>query len=78
MRPSAILLPIIIAISGCDQAPTNSTAPAPQRSAESMSPDREKAVADQMVRQGVSRTDADATTKAIFDAEREFRKSNPR
>ena len=36
--------------------------------------ERQNAVTDQMVKQGVSRGDAEATTKAIYDAERDFQR----
>ena len=38
--------------------------------------ERQDAVTEQMVRQGVPRADAEATTKAIYDAEREFQRND--
>lgn len=41
------------------------------------SAERRQAVTDQMVKQGVSREDAKATTDAVYDAERDHQRKNP-
>ncbi len=78
------LVLIALIISGCDggnssssYTPSRSSSIPPEYNADgrpNTSYERQQAVTDQMVKQGVSRSDAEATTKAIYDAEREFQR----
>jgi len=77
-----LLVLFALVISGCDAGDSSSTyTPSPTNSIPpeynsdgrpNTSYERQQAVTDQMVKQGVSRSDAEATTKAIYDAERDF------
>jgi membrane carboxypeptidase/penicillin-binding protein len=74
-----ILILSVVILSGCDggSAPMNTIPPQYNPDGRpNTSYERQQAVTDQMVRQGVSRADAEATTQAIYDAEREFQRNN--
>jgi uncharacterized lipoprotein YajG len=61
-------------IAGCG-SPSTSTYSAPSRQSEVMSEGQRSAVVDHMVGQGASRSDADAFTRALNEAQREWEAS---
>ena len=75
MKQVIILLLFTVSV-GCDSSSSYSFPSSSSSSSDVMSESERQAIVDGMVGQGVDRTEADAFTRALNDAQREFESGN--